>query len=55
MKQVEIYFSPTYKKELKKLKKKNYPIKLITQCLKAIIAQDNKILKKIKHHSLQGN
>ena len=29
MKQVEIYFSPTYKKELKKLKKKNYPIKLI--------------------------
>lgn len=55
MKQVEVYFSPTYKKELKKLKKKNYPIKLITQCLKAIIAQDNKILKKIKHHSLQGN
>lgn len=47
MKQVEVYFSPTYKKELKKLKKKNYPIKLITQCLKAIIAQDNKILKKL--------
>lgn len=55
MKNIEVYVTPTYKKELKRLKRKHYPIKLITKCLTAIINNDRKTLKRIKNHNLKGN
>ncbi|GAA2867088.1 hypothetical protein [Lactobacillus intestinalis] len=54
MKNIRIYISPTYKKELKKLKRKNYPVELISICLKAILENDTSKLKKMKHHQLKG-
>ncbi|WP_260983189.1 type II toxin-antitoxin system YafQ family toxin [Lactobacillus johnsonii] len=54
MKNIRIYISPTYKKELKKLKRKNYPVELISICLKAILENDTSKLRKMKHHQLKG-
>lgn len=50
----EVYVSPTYKRELKKLKRKHYPIKLISVCLRAILKNDTKQRMKIKDHPLKG-
>ena len=44
-----------FEKELKKLKKKHYPIQAIEPCLSAILNKDTNTLKKIKDHSLKGN
>ncbi|MCI1290224.1 MAG: type II toxin-antitoxin system YafQ family toxin [Lactobacillus sp.] len=55
MSNFEIYASPTFKKELKRLKRKHYPINLITICLQAIMTRDPANLTKIKDHPLTGN
>lgn len=45
MKNIRIYISPTYKKELKKLKRKNYPVELISICPKAILENEAPSIK----------
>ncbi|KRM94683.1 type II toxin-antitoxin system YafQ family toxin [Loigolactobacillus rennini] len=44
-----------FKRELKKLAKKHFPVKVLIPCLKAIIEQDKPSLIKIKDHALTGS
>ncbi|WP_203652163.1 type II toxin-antitoxin system mRNA interferase toxin, RelE/StbE family [Secundilactobacillus yichangensis] len=46
---------PTFKREFKKLKKKHYPVELVSLCLHAIDEQDAEILTQIDDHALHGN
>lgn len=41
-------------RNLKRLKKKHFPIELIKGCVIAILENDEKVLTKIKDHSLKG-
>lgn len=51
---VDIWVTSTFARQLKKLKKENYPIHLITKCLKYIITNDTENRIKIKDHQLYG-
>jgi len=46
---------PTFKREFKKLKKKHYPVELVSLCLRAIDEHDIEALKQIDDHALHGN
>lgn len=45
----------TFQRQLKKLAKKHYPVRLLAPCIDAILAQDTFILRRIKDHALKGN
>lgn len=51
---MEIKYTSSFLRELKKLRKKHYPVKLLSNCLKAISEQDINTLRRIKDHALQG-
>ncbi|WP_124976399.1 type II toxin-antitoxin system RelE/ParE family toxin [Ligilactobacillus salitolerans] len=51
---MKIKATKAFERELKRLNKKQYPIKVLKPCLAAIIAQDRQTLKQIKDHALQG-
>lgn len=44
----------SFDRDIKKLAKKHFPIKIIKTCVEAIITEDDNILRKIKDHSLKG-
>lgn len=50
----EIWITSTFARELKKQKKANYPIHLITKCLKYIVKNDSKKRIQMKDHQLHG-
>ncbi|TPR26155.1 type II toxin-antitoxin system mRNA interferase toxin, RelE/StbE family [Apilactobacillus micheneri] len=43
-----------FKKNLKRLKKKHYPVNVIKPCLNAIINNNTNVCNKIKDHKLSG-
>lgn len=51
---MKIKSTPSFKRELKQLAKKHYPINLLNDCLKAIANNDKPTLQKIKDHALTG-
>lgn len=51
---IDIWVTSSFTRELKKLKKANYPIHLITRCLKYIINNNEDKRKQMKDHQLTG-
>lgn len=51
---MEIEYSSTFKRDLKRLKRKHYPVHLITACIEAIVDRDAIKLRIIKDHALSG-
>ncbi|KRN83183.1 RelE [Ligilactobacillus acidipiscis] len=51
---MKIKATKAFERELKKLKKKHFPIEILKPCVAAIVAQDQATLKRIKDHALQG-
>ena len=51
---MQIIGTKSFIRDLKKLKKKHFPIDLLKPCLKAIVDQDKDVLKQIKDHALTG-
>ena len=51
---MKIKTTKAFERELKKLKKKHFPIEILKPCVAAIVAQDQATLKRIKDHALQG-
>lgn len=51
---IEIWATSTFTRQLKKLKKANYPVHLITVCLKYILQGNQDKKRIIKDHQLSG-
>lgn len=51
---VDIWITNSFARELKKQKKANYPIHLITKCLGYIVNNNEDKRKQIKDHQLKG-
>lgn len=51
---VDVWVTSIFARELKKQKKANYPIHLITKCLSYIINDDQEKRAKMKDHQLKG-
>lgn len=55
IKLIKIERTHIFDRELKKLSKKHYPIKVLSPCLRIIIYRNITLLKRIKDYSLHGN
>lgn len=51
---MKIKITKSFERELKRLAKKHFSIRILKPCIKAIIEQDSQILHKIKDHALKG-
>lgn len=49
---MKIRYTPSFKRALKKYKKKHYPLDILDECVTAIIANDKKRLKLHHAHKL---
>lgn len=49
---MKIRSTPSFKKALKRYKKKHYSLNLLDECITAIATNDSKILKKHRAHKL---
>lgn len=52
---MKIKATKAFERELKKLKKKHFPIEILKPCVAAIVAQDQATLKRIKDHAYKEN
>lgn len=55
MNQVRVKVTKQYERNLKKLKKKHYPLELIDECLDAIVNDNSVVRIQIRDHFLRGN
>lgn len=51
---MKIKATKAFERELKRLHKKHFPVKVLKPCLAAILEQDPGVLKRIKDHALKG-
>ncbi len=51
---MKIQSTKQFERQLKRLARKNYPIKAIKPCIHAIVEQNIEMLNRIKDHSLRG-
>lgn len=51
---MKIQQTSKFKRQLRKLAKKHYPVATLKLCVRSIIKQDIKVLKQIKDHKLSG-
>lgn len=51
---MKLEFTPLFKRQIKRLKKKHYPVELIQQAASAIMDQDVDHLRLLHDHSLKG-